>query len=316
MADSIPDSAGHAHNHTLAGGFAGSTREGLRALAVGVAGLAATTLLQVFLLLLSGSVALLGDTLHNGVDVAGTAVVWVAFKVASRERNERYTFGYHRYEDLAGLFVVLLILGSAMLVIYESAVAFSGDAAIRRPWIVMAAGVIGALGNEGVAQFKIRTGQRIGSAALVADGRHSRADGLSSLGVVAAAVGLLAGAPWLDAVTGLAIGLLIAWAGVQSARDVFGRLLDKAAPDLRATLEREASKVSGIEHINDLRIRQAGRTVQVIASICIDASVSVAVAHEFAEDLRVTWMQVLPAGSAVDIHVDPFTPGIPAPHLL
>lgn len=316
MADSIPDSAGHAHNHTLAGGFAGSTREGLRALAVGVAGLAATTLLQVFLLLLSGSVALLGDTLHNGVDVAGTAVVWVAFKVASRERNERYTFGYHRYEDLAGLFVVLLILGSALLVIYESAVAFSGDAAIRRPWIVMAAGVIGALGNEGVAQFKIRTGQRIGSAALVADGRHSRADGLSSLGVVAAAVGLLAGAPWLDAVTGLAIGLLIAWAGVQSARDVFGRLLDKAAPDLRATLEREASKVSGIEHINDLRIRQAGRTVQVIASICIDASVSVAVAHEFAEDLRVTWMQVLPAGSAVDIHVDPFTPGIPAPHLL
>jgi cation diffusion facilitator family transporter len=316
MQDSPADGHAHGHSHTTGGSFAGATRDGLRALAIGVAGLAITTVLQALLLLFSGSVALLGDTLHNGVDLVGTAVVWVAFRLASRERNERYTFGYHRYEDLAGLFVVVLIIGSAGLVLYESVMAFSGDVEASHPWVVFAAGLIGALGNEAVAQFKIRTGERIGSPALVADGRHSRADGLSSLGVVAAAIGLMAGADWLDAIAGLGIGILIAWAGLQSAREVLGRLLDRAEPGIRTELEQSARDVRGIEHVNDMRIRQAGRTVHVVANVCVDASLSVATAHEFVEELRMAWLHVLPDGSEVDIHVDPFTPGIPAPHLI
>ena len=311
--------SGHTHDHgrslAVINDFAGSTRDGLRALAIGVAGLAVTTVLQVVLLVLSGSVALLGDTLHKGVDVVGTAVVWVAFKVAGRERNDRYSFGYHRYEDLAGLVVVFLIAASAVLVVYESVVAFGSEEAIRRPWLVLIAGLIGAFGNEAVAQFKIRSGRRIGSAALVADGQHSRADGLSSLGVVAAAIGLMIGAHWLDALVGMAIGLLIAWTGFQSGREVLLRLLDHADPQLRTRLQERATDVGGIEHVNDLRIRQAGRTVHVVASVCVDASVSLVVAHAVAEELREIWLHALPGGSSVDIHVDPYSPGgAPVPH--
>lgn len=305
---------GHGHSHAVLSDFAGSTRAGLRALAIGVAGLAATTVLQVALLLVSGSVALLGDTLHNGVDVAGTAVVWVAFKISSRDRNERYSFGYHRFEDLAGLFVVLLIGASSALVLWESIRALTGEVEIHRPWLVLLAGLVGFAGNEAVAQFKIRTGRKIGSAALIADGQHSRADGLSSMGVVAAAVGLLLGAEWLDAVAGIGIGLLIAWAAYSTGREVLLRLLDHAEPDIRLALEKEAAEVAGIEHVNDLRIRQAGRTVHVVASVCVDATVTLPAAHGFAEDLREAWAHLLPDGSSIDIHVDPYTPGTPTPH--
>ena len=307
-------SAAHGHSHTVLTDFAGSTRAGVRALAIGVAGLAATTVFQVVLLLLSGSVALLADTLHNGVDVLGTAVVWGAFRLASRERTERYSFGYHRFEDLAGLVVVLLIAASAVLVLYESVTAFGADVDIRRPWLVLLAGVVGFVGNEGVAQFKIRTGNRIGSAALTADGQHSRADGLSSLGVVAAAVGLMAGARWLDAAVGLGIGLLIAWTAVQAGREVLLRLLDHADPQLRHQLDHAAESVAGFEHVNDVRIRQAGRTVHVVASVCIDADTTLSASHCVSEQLRDAWLLVLPPGSVVDIHVDPYTLGQPTPH--
>lgn len=304
----------HGHSHTVLTDFAGSTRDGVRALAIGVVGLAATTLFQVVLLLLSGSVALLGDTLHNGVDVVGTAVVWGAFRLASRERTDRYSFGYHRFEDVAGLIVVLLIAASAVLVLYESATAFGADSVIRRPWLVFVAGLVGFVGNEGVAQFKIRTGKRIGSVALTADGQHSRADGLSSLGVVAAAIGLLAGADWVDAVVGLGIGLLIAWTAVQAGREVLLRLLDHSDPDLRHKLDHAAENVVGFEHVNDVRIRQAGRTVHVVASVCIDANTTLSASHNVSEQLRDAWLEVLPPGSVVDIHVDPYTVGEPTPH--
>ncbi|NJD66329.1 MAG: cation diffusion facilitator family transporter, partial [Chloroflexi bacterium] len=167
----------HGHGHSHVRSLDLSTRDGVRALKVGVAGLGLTTVFQVALVLLSGSVALLGDTLHNGVDVAGTAIVWLAFIVTKRQRTTRFSYGYHRVEDLAGLAVVALIAGSAVLVIYESVRAFGETPELHRPWLVLVAGLGGFAGNEAVAQYKIRVGKRIGSSALLADGQHSRADG-------------------------------------------------------------------------------------------------------------------------------------------
>jgi len=291
-----------------------STRAGVRALRIGVAGLAVTTAIQVALYWLSGSVALLGDTLHNGVDIAGTAIVWVAFALTRRDRSERFSFGYHRFEDIAGLAVAFLIAASAVLVLYESAMAFGNESDLGRPWVVLVAGLVGIIGNEGVALFKIRTGRRIGSAALIADGRHSQADGLSSLGVVVAAVGLMAGIHWLDPAVGLAIGLLIAWTAVESGRDVLLRLLDSSDPNIRAELLDVAHQVEGVEHINDLRLRQLGRTVHVVANVCMPGAFTLTRAHATAEELREAWLHHLPPGSAADIHVDPFTAGEPSPH--
>lgn len=308
------DASGGGHGHSHFGTLAQSTTEGVRALKVGVAGLAATTVLQAALLALSGSVALLGDTLHNGVDVLGTAVVWVAFRATMRARSERFSFGFHRIEDLAGLFVVALIAASAGLVFYESIRAFGNEIDANRPWLVLAAGVVGFAGNEAVAQYKMRAGRAIGSAALVADGRHSRADGLTSIGVVVAAIGLLTGQDWLDATIGLLIGVVIAWTAWESGRDVILRLVDASDPGMRAELEHVAEEIEGIEHINDLRFRSVGRTVHVVASVCMPADYRLAVAHETAERLRGAWLHALPPGSIVDIHVDPYTPGEGSPH--
>jgi len=287
----------------------------VRALKLGVAGLGLTTVVQTVLLLLSGSIALLGDTLHNGVDVAGTAVVWVAFVLSRRSPSDRFGYGYHRFEDLAGLVVVLLIAGSAALVIFESIRAFGDSVEFSRPGLVLIAGGVGFLGNEAVAQYKLRTGRKIGSAALVADGQHSRADGLTSLGVIAAAIGLMLGWQWLDAMVGLGIGVMIAWAAVQSGRDVFLRLLDYGDPELLHQLGHAAESVEGFDHISDLRVRHLGRTVHVVAHVCMPAEYSLSQAHDVAEDLRHAWLRMVPADSLVDIHADPFEPGIPTPHL-
>ena len=307
---------GHAgdHGHSHLGTFAESTGAGIRALLLGVVGLAATTVLQVVLLVLSGSVALLADTLHNGVDVLGTAVVWAAFRLTSRANNQRFPFGFHRFEDLAGLFVVLLIAASAVVVFWESLSAFGDDIDAERPWLVLAAGIVGFAGNETVAQYKIRAGRRIGSAALVADGKHSRTDGFTSLGVVVAALGLISGEEWLDAAVGLVIGLVIAYTAWETGREVILRLVDAADPDLRHELEHAAEGMDGIDHISELRIRSAGRTVHVVASVCVPAAFPLGRAHDAAEALREAWLHVLPPGSVVDIHIDPFTPGEASPH--
>jgi cation diffusion facilitator family transporter len=287
----------------------------VRALKVGVAGLAVTTIFQVALLLLSGSVALLGDTLHNGVDVAGTAIVWLAFIVTKRQRTARFGYGYHRVEDLAGLAVVGLIAGSALLVIYESVRAFGETPEIHRPWLVLVAGVVGFAGNEAVAQYKLRVGKRIGSSALVADGQHSRADGFTSLGVVAAAIGIMVDQPRVDAAVGLGIGVLIGRAAYEAGREVILRLLDHGDPEVLHQLEHATAEVEGFNHINDIRLRHSGRTIHLVAHVCMPASYSLIQAHNVAEDLRQVWLDVLPPGSVVDVHADPFDAEQGSPHL-
>ncbi len=305
---------GHGHGHSHAGSLDLSTRDGVRALKIGVAGLGFTTAFQVALLFLSGSVALLGDTLHNGVDVAGTAIVWLAFVVTKRQRTQRFGYGYHRLEDLAGLAVVALIAASALLVVYESFRAFGETRELHRPWLVLVAGLVGFAGNEAVAQYKLRAGRRIGSAALVADGQHSRADGFTSLGVVAAAIGIMVNQPRVDAAVGLAIGVLIGWAAIQSGRDVILRLLDHGDPETRHQLEHAAEDVSGFDHINDLRLRHSGRTVHLVSHVCMPAAYSLVQAHTVSEELRQAWLHVLPPGSVVDIHADPFDSQEGSPH--
>ena len=310
----------HSHHagqgHAELASFATSTGAGVRALRIGVAGLALTTVVQVVLYSFSGSVALLADLLHNGIDVAGTGIVWFAFGMTRRHPSDRFSFGYHRFEDIAGLAVVLLIAASAGVIFYEAVSSLGGGQEIARPWFVLAAGVVGLLGNEGVAHFKIRAGKRIGSAALVADGHHSRADALSSAGVVAAAIGLLVGLDWLDATVGLGIGLFIGWTALRSGRDIVLRLVDTADPGLCAELVHIANETEGVDHVNDLRMRQLGRIVHVVANVCMPAGYSLVFAHETAEHLREAWLRALPPGSAVDIHIDPYTAGEASPHLV
>lgn len=291
-----------------------STREGLAAVRIGIIGLTLTTAAQATLVVWTGSVALLSDTAHNGVDVLATVVVGLTFMLTRRQRSTRFAFGLHRAEDLAGLLVIVLIGLSAGVVVYESINALRVGSHLSHPWVVLGAGAIGFAGNEAVAQYKISVGRKIESGALVADGIHSRSDGLASLAVVAAGIGVLFGAQWVDPVAGLLVAGVIAWTGYGPGREVVVRLLDGADLALVERLTAHSTGVTHIEHINDLRVRHAGRTVQVVASVCMPAEISLCDAHEATEALRDQWLHELPAGSTVDVHVDPYAPGRPVPH--
>ena len=210
----------HAHDHRVAAlDPALADARGIWALKVSLAALLITALFQVFVVAISGSVALLADTVHNFSDALTAIPLWLAFVLARRARNRRYTYGYGRAEDLAGVFIVLMILGSALIVFYESIQKIIHPQPLANIGWVAAAAIIGFLGNELVAVFRIRVGREIGSAALVADGLHARADGYTSLGVLVGAIGAWLGFPLADPLIGLGIGITILVVVAGAARD-------------------------------------------------------------------------------------------------
>ncbi|WP_033341543.1 cation diffusion facilitator family transporter [Catenuloplanes japonicus] len=282
-----------------------SSREGLRALWISLVALGLTAAAQVVVVLLSGSVALLGDTLHNVADALTAVPLGIAFVVGRRAATRAYTYGFGRAEDLAGIVIVLVIAGSALL---------AGATAVHRlldprtvthlPW-VLAAGVIGFLGNELVARYRIGVGRRIGSAALVADGLHARTDGFTSLAVVAAAGGAWLGWGWADPIVGLAIAIAITFVLKDAAREVYRRLMDRVDPDLVDAAERTLREVPGVRGVSNLRLRWIGHRMHAEAEIVLDAGLTLLAAHEIAADAEHQLTHAVPRLDTVTVHADP-----------
>ena len=207
-----------------------SNAAGRRALFISLVGLGVTAVLQAGVVVLSGSVALLGDTLHNVADALTAVPLLVAFTLARRPPNKRYTYGYGRAEDLGGLFVVAMIALSSVLAAYEAIDRLLHPRQVSHLWAVAGAAVIGFLGNEIVARYRIRVGRRIGSAALVADGLHARTDGFTSLAVLLGAGGVALGWRWADPVVGLVITVAILGVLRSAVRQVGARLDGRRRP--------------------------------------------------------------------------------------
>jgi len=216
-----------------------------------------TALFQVVIVAISGSVALLADTVHNFSDALAAIPLWLAFTLACRTHNRRYTYGYGRAEDLAGVFIVLMIFGSALAVFYESIQKIINPQPLTNlGWV--AAAIIGFVGNELVVVFRIRVGREIGSAALVADGLHARADGFTALGVLAGAIGVWLGLPWADPLVGLGIGLAILVVVVGAAREMWQRMMDATDPMLIEPVECTARSVANVLDVHDVTLRWLG----------------------------------------------------------
>src|SRR5215213_3080586 len=186
-----------------------SSAEGIRALKISLVALGLTAVAQLVVVLVTGSVALLADTIHNFSDALTAVPLWIAFVLVRRAPTRRYTYGFGRAEDLAGVFIVAMIALSAAVAGYESIRRLIDPQPISNVWVVLAAGILGFIGNEAVAIYRIRVGRKIGSAALVADGLHARTDGFTSLAVAAGAVGVMAGFPLADPIVGLLITIAI-----------------------------------------------------------------------------------------------------------
>jgi cation diffusion facilitator family transporter len=299
---------GHGHRHVpapVAATRAGED-EGLRAVARSAAGLGATAAVQFVLVAVSGSVALLADALHNLGDVFTTVTLWVAFVVGRRPGGRRYTFGLARAEDVAGVLVVLAIAVSALVAGWESLSRLVGGVPeLRSPGWALAAALVGVVGNEAVAQYKIRVGRRIRSVPLEADGRHSRVDGLASLAAAAGIVGAWAGWPAADPLAGLALTLVICWVLVDATQDVLARLLDRVDEDVLDRIETAASGVAGVSSVHDLRARWVGRALQVLLHADVDGGLPLAQAHTLGERVRHAVFHAVPGIQAVDLHLDP-----------
>lgn len=243
---------------------------GVRALKISLFVLLGTTILQLAVVLISGSVALLADTIHNFSDSLTAVPLWVAFVLARRAASRRFSYGLGRAEDLAGLFIVVVVALSAVVAGWQSIVRLMNPHPLENLWWVVAAGVVGFAGNEAVAIYRIRIGRRIGSAALVADGVHARTDGFTSLAVVVGAIGVMLGFPLADPIVGILISLAIIVLLIGTVRSIGRRLLDGIEPELLERAEHAILHVEGVRSIAELRLRWVGHRLQGDAAIVTD----------------------------------------------
>ncbi len=293
-----------------------SSARGMRALWVSLAVLGVTAVAQAAVVVASGSVALLGDTVHNAADALTAVPLGIAFVLGRRAATRRFTYGYGRAEDLAGIAIVLTIAASA---------AFAGWTAVERmldprpvehlPAVAMAA-LVGFAGNEWVARYRIRVGRAIGSAALVADGLHARTDGFTSLAVLLGAGGAALGWRLADPIVGLAITAAIALVLRDAAREVFRRVMDAVDPALVDRAERALRSVEGVREVGELRLRWIGHRLRAEVAVVVDGEVTVRQAHAIAVDAEHALLHAVPRLTAALVHADPApVPGETDPHL-
>ncbi|MES2094804.1 MAG: cation diffusion facilitator family transporter [Actinomycetota bacterium] len=246
-----------------------ASMEGVRALKISLFILLGTTVLQLAVVLISGSVALLADTIHNFSDALTAVPLWIAFILGRRVATRRFTFGFGRAEDLAGLFIVAVVALSAVVAAWQSIDRLINPQPLRNLWWVFAAGIIGFLGNEAVAIYRIRVGQKIGSAALVADGVHARTDGFTSLAVVVGAVGVMLGFPLADPIVGLVISVTIIILLWGTVRSIGRRLMDGIEPELVDRAEAALAATPGVIRISKLQLRWVGHRLQGAAEVTV-----------------------------------------------
>ncbi|HEY8472674.1 MAG TPA: cation diffusion facilitator family transporter [Natronosporangium sp.] len=282
-----------------------SSRAGLRALWLSLVGLGITAGLQAVVVAWSGSVALLGDTLHNLADALTALPLAVAFLLGRRAATRRYTYGFGRAEDLAGIVIVAVIAASAVAAGWTAIDRLLDPAPMTHIPYVAAAGVIGFAGNELVARYRIRVGRRIGSAALVADGLHARTDGLTSLAVVAAAGGAALGWDWADPVVGLVITVAILVVLKDAATEIYRRLMDAVDPALVDQAERTLRNVPGVRDITAIRLRWIGHRLHAETDLVVDAELSLVQAHQLAADAEHQLSHAIPWLARATVHTDP-----------
>lgn len=296
------------HSHDSADSVDGaleSSAAGIRAVKISLLVLAVTAIAQVVVVALSGSVALAADTVHNFSDALTAVPLWIAFALGSKAATRRYTYGFGRVEDLAGVFVVAMIALSAVVAGYEAVVRLIHPQPIEQVGWVAVAGVLGFIGNEWVALYRIRVGRQIGSAALIADGLHARTDGFTSLAVVFAAGGVALGFPLADPIVGLVITVAILAVLRTAVRDVFRRLLDGVDPALVDAAEAALLARPGVRSVRSVRMRWIGHHLHADAELDVDPTLTLSEAHRIAHDAEHDLTHAVPKLTTALIHAYP-----------
>ncbi|MDQ5824398.1 MAG: cation diffusion facilitator family transporter [Chloroflexota bacterium] len=307
LLDLLPFGHGHSHAEANVDAAMETSVRGIWALKVSLLGLGATALFQVFVVIISGSIALLADTIHNASDALTAVPLWIAFSLGRRPANERYTYGYGRAEDLAGVVVVLMIALSAVVAAYESVQKLMNPSAPSNLIWVAVASIVGFVGNEAVAAFRIRVGNEIGSAALVADGQHARVDGLTSLAVMLGVIGVWLGFPIADPIVGLLITVAILFILKDTAVTMWHRMMDAVDPQLVRSIRETAQVVPGVveDSVHEVRVRWLGHKLYADLHISVDEDLPTRESHRIGEEVRHALLHAQPKLSVVTVHIDP-----------
>ena len=295
----------HGHSHGAVDGEILASGRGIRVTKISLAVLLVTAIFQLVVVGFTGSVALLADTVHNFGDAATALPLWAAFTLSRKLPTKRFNYGYGRAEDLAGLLIVLSILATGIFAAYESINRLGNPPEIDYLWVVAVAAVIGFVGNEGVALYRMKVGKEIGSAALVADGHHARVDGLTSLAVLFGALGVWLGYPLADPIVGLVISAAILRIVIETAKSVFSRLLDGVEPEVPDEVRDVASVTDGVREVSEVRVRWLGHKMLAEVNIAVDPDLSVGAGHDIAEDVHHQLLHNLKYLSNATVHVDP-----------
>lgn len=290
-----------------------STAAGIRTVKISLLVLGLTALIQIVIVVMSGSVALAADTIHNFADALTAVPLWIAFALGAKPATRRYTYGFGRAEDLAGSFVVAMITMSAIIAGYEAIARLIHPQQIEHVGWVALAGLVGFIGNEWVALYRIRVGHRIGSAALIADGLHARTDGFTSLAVLCSAGGVALGFPLADPIVGLLITAAILAVLRTAARDVFRRLLDGVDPAMVDAAEQALAARPGVQAVRSVRMRWIGHRLHADAELDVDPALDLAQAHRIAHDAEHELTHTVPKLTTALIHAYPAEHGSSIP---
>ncbi len=282
-----------------------ASERGIRAVKLSFAALMATAMIQVAVVVVTGSVALLADTIHNFSDALTAVPLFLAFRLGRRPANRRYTYGYGRAEDLAGIFVIAMIALSAIVAAWQAIERLVHPRPVENIGILLVAGLVGFLGNEAVALYRIREGNAIGSAALVADGNHARTDGFTSLAVAVGALGVWAGFDRADPIVGLVISVAIFAVLRGAARQIYYRLMDAVDPAIVERIEAVASTTREVVRVGAPRVRWLGHGLVAELTIVVSGDLVVRDGHAIAEELRHQLLHQIAHLDDVHVHIDP-----------
>lgn len=302
----------HGHTHGVIDPTIATTERGIWAIKWSFVILAITAALQLAVVLASGSVALLADTIHNVGDAVTAIPLWIAFQLARRKPSARFTYGLGRVEDLAGVTIVAIILFSALVALYEAIDRLIHPQEITLLWVVAIAGVLGFIGNEAVAVFRLRVGRQIESAALIADGYHARTDGLTSLAVVLGAAGVWLGYPLADPIVGLIITLAIFGIVWQSTKAIFTRLLDGVEPGVVEEITHAAAHVAAVKEVRNVRARWLGHRLTTELDVAVASGTTVQQAEAISAEVEAVVADHVPALASAHVRVRSVEGAVPS----
>jgi cation diffusion facilitator family transporter len=279
-------SLGHSHDSHHEYDLAKNSKEGIRALKISFLGLMFTAVIQFVIVLYTGSVALLADTIHNFSDALTAIPLWIAYRLNLKQKSKKYPYGYGRAEDLAGLFIILMIALSAFIVFFESIRRLINPVELDHLGILALSGIIGFLGNEIVAKYRISVGKKIGSEALVADGMHARTDGLTSLAVLVGAIGAYLGYPIIDPIVGILIGFMILIILKDTTSTLWFRLMDRADTQIIEKIQNISKSYQEIAEIHEIKTRSSGQSLFAELHIIMNREYTIQESHEITTRLR------------------------------